>query len=95
MNLKMKKLGRPQNYDMLDLLKMLRRDCENGEVTNLGGWFRNWSTAIDTSTVLKGIDIVRKNEKGLYEWIDGKPTEEMAKLVRETTNEYKNYSYSE
>ncbi len=88
----MKKTGRPQNYNMFDLLKMLRQDCKNGEITNLGGWFRNWSTDVDTATVLRGIDIVRKNENGLYEWIAEKPTKEMAQFIRETVNEYKNYA---
>ena len=88
----MKKTGRPQNHDMFELLMMLRQDCKNGEVTNLSNWFRNWSTATDTSTILTGIDIVRKNKNGLYEWIAEKPTREMAQLVRETANQYKNYA---
>ena len=84
--------GKVANYDMFYLLKMLKKDCDRGHVTNLSRWFANWNTDTECSQILRASEIVKKNSNKIYEWNAENPTREMGIFVRSFTNQLKNYT---
>jgi len=77
--------------ELTNFLKTIRTKCQKNKVTNLQKHCSAWNIDWSVATVLRGIGIVEKLN-GRYKWVAEKPNENMAHLIRETANEYKQCS---
>lgn len=72
-------------------LQFLKEDLEYNDVSNLTHYCSAFGVDHVVATVLRATEIVKKEGK-FYQWNDNEPNKKMARLVRETANEYKNYA---
>lgn len=74
-----------------EFLRILKEDLECNDVSNLTQYCSDSGVDHAVVTVLRATEIVKKEGK-FYQWNDKEPNKKMARLVRETANEYKNYA---
>ena len=69
----------------------LKHDLEKFDISNLGKYCQESNVSCSTATVLKGMDLVKK-KNGFYRWTWGDVDFDLAEIIRETDNQYKNYA---
>jgi len=74
-----------------EFLRILKEDLECNDVSSLTQYCSDFKVDHAVVTVLRATEIVKKEGK-YYQWNDKEPNKKMARLVRETANEYKNYA---
>lgn len=72
-------------------LQIVKNESEISKVTNLQNICKRYNVDCLVGTMLNKLDIVQK-QNGSYKWVGSKPTKKMAKLIRNTANQYKNYA---
>lgn len=69
----------------------LKEDLECEDISNLDQYCREANVSCSTATILKGMELVKKKD-GFYQWIGGEVDFGLVEIIRETDNQYKNYS---
>lgn len=78
--------------EFTDFLQFLRYDLQYFSITNLSEYCGDHNVDKLTPTILTGLELVEKDEDGIYQWIAEEPDEDLAQLIRETSINYKNCS---